>query len=166
MCLISSVYPRGIIFPGSEYFWITTGENRRRTEIYILQGHDPEGLPLHAVADVKVALNPTATRENLVTELVTNWVGGGLTYGFWFSWTWLEDTKGKYDSWTRMMGDHSLQGIRGEGRTEKFSMSVFLSYEPSFCTGRKVLSLENEMGHEHHGFQLCSWLWCLLFPLV
>ena len=82
---------------------------------------------------------------------------GGRTelIDFWLPWTWLTDMKGTYDSWANMLRGDNLQETRRGGWTEK-SLSgspclYFYHYEPSPCIGKKLLRLENEMGHENHG---------------
>lgn len=99
---------------------------------------------------------------------VISWFGGRTELiDFWFPRTWLADMKGTYDSWTNMLRDDNLQGTRRGGWIEKSlsrsPCSYFYHYDPSPCTGKEFLSLENEMGHENHG---SATLFLDLFPVV
>lgn len=101
-------------------------------------------------------LIPLPLMRTLFWARVSSWFAGRTELiDFWFPWTWLVDMKGTYDSWTNMLRHDSLQGTRRGGRTEK-SLSgspcpYFYHLGPSLYIGKKLLSLENEMGHENHG---------------
>lgn len=179
MCPISSVYPRGITFPGFEYSSVTTGENTEGEQKYIslvwavpgpykstitregseIPGeHGSEGLLCYVLLMFSWPWFHWIMRfmRTLHWARVISWFGGRTELiDFWFPRTWLADMKGTYDSWTNMLRDDNLQGTRRGGWTEKSlsrsPCSYFYHYEPFPCTGKEFLSLENEMGHENHG---------------
>lgn len=177
MCPLSSVYLRGITFPGSEYSSVTTGENTEGQQKYISlawavlspnksaitrgKGLESWGTWLWGATSLYCYWrwddpNSIATSRTWHWANIISWFGGRTELiDFWLPWTWLVDRKGTYDSWTHVLRDDNLQGTRGGSWTEK-SLSgspcpYFYHYEPPPCTGKKLLRLENEMDHENHG---------------
>lgn len=108
----------------------------------------------------------------LLRILTSNWsyqLGWRKTklINFWFSWTWLADMKkGKYDSWTYVLRDHSLQGQEKKAeqrRPFRVLHAHFLSCELSHR--KKILGLREFSKWVMEtisvpGFGVCCFLLC------